>query len=333
MLRAELDALPVREQTGLPYASTVTATAADGRTVPVMHACGHDMHLACAAGAAAELATDLERWRGTLLVVGQPAEETLQGARAMLADGLYQRFEPPSVVLAQHTAPCPAGLVAHGHGGPMTAGSRTLRVVIHGRGGHAATPHLAIDPVPVAAAIVLRLPGVVNQEVGAAEQAVVTVSSLQAGSSGNVIPDLATLTVTARAFSEHTLDRITATVQRVAQGEALASGCPREPEVEALSSSGVNLPDADLTSTIRTAHQTAFGPPRVTDWPPHRPPRTSSLRPGGPAPARHPRHPHRLLDARHDQPPAMGHHPGTTPAEKLAALPPTTPPSSARTWD
>lgn len=106
MLRAELDALPVREQTGLPYASTVTATAADGRTVPVMHACGHDMHLACAAGAAAELATDLERWRGTLLVVGQPAEETLQGARAMLADGLYQRFEPPSVVLAQHTAPC-----------------------------------------------------------------------------------------------------------------------------------------------------------------------------------------------------------------------------------
>ncbi|MCX4745744.1 amidohydrolase [Kitasatospora sp. NBC_01287] len=267
LLRAELDALPVPERTGLPYASEVTAVAADGRTVPVAHACGHDLHLACAVGAAAELAGSAAAWRGTVLVVGQPAEETLSGARAMLADGLYERFEPPSVVLAQHTAPLPAGLVAHGRG-PVTAGSRTLRLVLHGRGGHAAAPHLAVDPIQAAAAVVLRLPGAVAQESAPAEQVVVTVGSLEAGGPSNVIPDRATLTVTVRAFSEPALERVTAAVLRVARGEALVSGCPREPEVEELARSGVNLPDPELTARVRAAHQRAFGPARVADWPP-----------------------------------------------------------------
>ncbi|WP_329585833.1 amidohydrolase [Kitasatospora sp. NBC_01250] len=267
LLRAELDALPVEERTGLPYASTATARTADGRTVPVMHACGHDVHLACAAGAAAALARARDRWRGTVLVVGQPAEETLRGAAAMLGDGLYQRFEPPQVVLAQHTAPLPAGLVAHAFG-PVTAGSRTLRLVIHGRGGHAAAPHLAVDPVVAAAAVVLRLQAVVAQETSPAEQVVVTVGSLEAGSGGNVIPDRATLTVTVRGFSEQVLDRVGAAVVRVARGEAAASGCPREPSVEELSRSGVNLPDPALTEAVRAAHQNAFGTARVAQWPP-----------------------------------------------------------------
>ncbi|GAA2132831.1 M20 family metallopeptidase [Kitasatospora kazusensis] len=267
LLRAELDALPVEERTGLPYASTATAATADGRQVPVMHACGHDAHLACLAGAAAELAASAGQWSGTVLVVGQPAEETLTGARAMLADGLYERFEPPSVVLAQHTAPLPAGMVAHGTG-PVTAGSVTLEVVVHGRGGHASAPHLAVDPLPAAAAIVLRLQGVVAQETGPAEQVVLTVGSLEAGSRANVIPDRATLRLTVRGFSEQVLDRVTAAVRRIVRAEAAASGCPQEPTVRTVSRSGVNLPDPGLTSAVRDAHRAAFGGPRVTGWPP-----------------------------------------------------------------
>ncbi|RKE17535.1 amidohydrolase [Streptomyces sp. TLI_171] len=267
MLRAELDALPVAERTGLPYASTATGVTADGRQVPVMHACGHDVHLACAAGAAAALAATRAAWRGTVLVVGQPAEETLSGARAMLADGLYRRFDPPSVVLAQHAAPLPAGMVAHGRG-PVTAGSRTLRVVIHGRGGHAGAPHLAVDPVVAAAAVVLRLQSIVAQETSPAEQLVVTVGSLEAAGPGNVVPDRATLTVTVRGFAEASLDRAAAAVRRIVGGEAAASGCPREPEIEELSRSGVNLPDPELAEQLRTVHQRLFGAARVADWPP-----------------------------------------------------------------
>ncbi|MFG2845923.1 amidohydrolase [Kitasatospora sp. NPDC048296] len=267
MLRAELDALPVAERTGLPYASTVTGRTADGRQVPVMHACGHDVHLACAAGAAAALAEARTGWRGTVLVVGQPAEETLSGARAMLADGLYRRFEPPSVVLAQHTAPLPAGMVAHGRG-PVTAGSRTLRVVIHGRGGHAGAPQLAVDPVVAAAAVVLRLQSIVSQETSPAEQLVVTVGSLEAGGQGNVIPDRATLNVTVRGFTEQALERAAAAVRRIVRGEAVASGCPREPEFDEVSRSGVNTPDPALSQQVRTAHRQLFGAERVADWPP-----------------------------------------------------------------
>ncbi|MFE2347441.1 amidohydrolase [Kitasatospora cineracea] len=267
LLRAELDALPVAERTGLPYASTATGRSADGRRVPVMHACGHDVHLACAVGAAAALARTPGDWRGTVLVVGQPAEETLSGARAMLEDGLYRRFEPPATVLAQHTAPLPAGMVAHGRG-PVTAGSRTLEVVVHGRGGHAGTPHLAVDPVLAAAAIVLRLPAVVAQETAPAERAVLTVGSVEAGGEGNVIPERAVLRLTARAFGEPTLERVTAAVRRIVRAEAAASGCPREPETTELSRSGTNTPDPALTGQLRAAHRELLGASRVADWPP-----------------------------------------------------------------
>lgn len=154
LLRTELDALPVTEATGLPYAST---------TPGVMHACGHDLHIAAAAGAVALLAADRDSWRGTVLVVGQPAEETLSGARSMLEDGrLYERFGTPDAALAQHAAPLPAGTVAHAPGGaPLMAGSIAADVTLYGRGGHAATPHLTVDPVLMAAATVLGLQSVV----------------------------------------------------------------------------------------------------------------------------------------------------------------------------
>ncbi|MEV5986995.1 amidohydrolase [Streptomyces sp. NPDC052051] len=270
LLRAELDALPVAEDTGAPYASTVTAPGPDGRPVPVMHACGHDAHLACAAAAARWLAARRDRWRGTLLVVGQPAEETLSGARSMLEDGLYDRITPPDTVLAQHTAPFPAGMVAHADG-PLMAGSVTLEAVFEGDGGHAATPHLTADPLLAAAGTVTRLPAVAAREADPAERLVVTASSLQtgdAGHTGNVIAARVVLRVTARAFTEAALDRAAAAVERIARAEAAAAALPPRVSVATLTRSGVTLPDPDITATVRAAHRDRFGTARVTGWPP-----------------------------------------------------------------
>ncbi|MFG2949211.1 amidohydrolase [Streptomyces adustus] len=269
LLRAELDALPVAEDTGAPYASTVTAPGPDGGTVPVMHACGHDAHLACAAAAARWLATRRDRWRGTLLVVGQPAEETLSGARAMLEDGLYERITPPDEVLAQHTAPFPAGMVAHADG-PVLAGSVTLKVVFEGDGGHAATPHLTADPLLTAAGVVTRLASVAAREAEPAERLIVTASSLRtgnAGHAGNVIASHAELHITARAFTEAALDRAVTAVERVVHAEASAAALPPRTTVTPLTRSGVTLPDPHLAAAVRDAHRAHFGAARVTGWP------------------------------------------------------------------
>ncbi|WP_328540363.1 amidohydrolase [Streptomyces sp. NBC_00344] len=265
MLRAELDALPVREATGLPYASEAVVPDSAGRPVPVMHACGHDLHLACLTGTASLLSAMAGHWRGTLMIVGQPAEETLCGARAMLEDGLYSRFAPPGVVLAQHTAPLPAGMVAHAHG-PILAGSRMIEVVVHGTGGHAASPHLTVDPVVAAAAIVLRLQTVVSRESSPAEQVVLTVGSLHAGTRGNVVPDAATLEISARAFSEEALDRVTAAVRRIVAAECAASGCPRAPTVRTVSRSHPTVSDASAATAVRDIHEHVLGPERVAGW-------------------------------------------------------------------
>ena len=266
MLRAELDALPVREQTGLPYASTATALDAAGREVPVMHACGHDLHLACAAGAAEVLAHHKTCWQGTLIVVGQPAEETLSGAQSMLADGLYERFGVPDAVLAQHTAPLPAGMIAYSHG-PVTAASASLHVVVHGKGGHASSPHLAVDPVVTAAAVVLRLQGIVARETNPADQAAVTVGAIHAGQTANIIPEHATLDITIRALSQNTLDRALASVRRIIAAECDAAGHAHTPDITLVSKSPANVPDPALAAAVRDRHQAAFGPERVTHWP------------------------------------------------------------------
>lgn len=266
MLRAELDALPVREQTGLPYASTATARDSAGREVPVMHACGHDLHLACAAGAADVLARRRDHWSGTLIVVGQPAEETLSGAESMLRDGLYERFETPAAVLAQHAAPLPAGMVAYAHG-PVTAASATLHVVVHGKGGHAAAPHMAVDPVVTAAAIVLRLQTIVARETSPADQAAVTVGAIHAGQSANIIPDQAALDITIRALAQSTLERALASAHRVIAAECDAAGGGRPPDISLVSKSPANIDDRLLAAAVRNSHQTALGVERVTHWP------------------------------------------------------------------
>jgi len=268
LLRAELDALPVAEETGLRYASTATATGPDGRPTPVMHACGHDLHLAALAGAARLLSANRQHWRGTLLLAGQPAEETLTGAQAMLADGLLDRFGRPDVALAQHTAPLLAGMVAHGSGGAVTAAGAMLEVIVPGRGGHAATPHLTIDPVVTAAAIVLRLQAIIAREVPAAEQAVLSVTELRAGGGHNLVPDQATLSVTIRALHPATLARVTAAAERVIRAECAASGGDRPAGVRVVAQSPANLPDAGVTAAVRAAHTDLFGAARIIAWPP-----------------------------------------------------------------
>ena len=192
MLRADMDALPVREATGLAYASTATATGPDGETVPVMHACGHDMHVTWLAGAAALLAQARGAWQGTLLAIFQPAEETAQGAQAMIDDGLFDRFPKPEVILGQHVMPGVSGEVSY-RPGTTQAAADSLEVRLFGRGAHGSMPESSIDPVVMAASTVLRLQTIVSREVAASQAAVVTIGALQAGTKDNVIPDDALL--------------------------------------------------------------------------------------------------------------------------------------------
>jgi amidohydrolase len=267
MLRAELDGLPVRERTGLPYASVRSATGPGGDTQPVMHACGHDIHVACVAGAASLLARHVTCWRGTVMIVGQPAEETLSGAAAMLADGLYTRWPRPDVVLAQHVAPLPAGMIAHAFG-PVTAASVALELVIHGRGGHGAMPHLVVNPIPVAASTVLSLQ---ETAAGAAEwndRVVTTVGAIHAGTRSNVIPDRATITVGLRSLSAEALARAVAGVERITAAACAAANCPKPPEIVVLSESPVNINEPALADLVRGAQQVIFSGARVTRCPP-----------------------------------------------------------------
>lgn len=222
MLRADMDALPVQELTGLPYASQVTTTDREGNTVPVMHACGHDMHVTWLTGVATLLAQVRDAWRGTVMAVFQPAEETAEGARAMIDDGLFQRFPKPDVVLAQHLMVGPAGELT-GRPGPITSAADSLQIRLFGRGAHGSMPQASIDPVVMAAATVMRLQTIVSHEVAAMEQAVVTIGSLQAGTKENVIPDEAVIKLNIRTYDEGVRKRVLAAVERIVKAEAEAA--------------------------------------------------------------------------------------------------------------
>ncbi|WP_395571842.1 amidohydrolase [Streptomyces sp. BK79] len=264
LLRADMDALPVRERTGLPYASTARATDGDGETVPVMHACGHDTHVTCLLGAAAELAADRTAWRGTALLVFQPAEETAGGARAMVDDGLYDRFGRPDVVLGQHVAPVPAGLLGL-HPGPAFAAADSLTVVLHGKGGHGSRPETTVDPVLMAAATVMRLQGIVSREIAGSATAVVTVGALHAGTRGNVVADHAELRLSVRTFDAHVRDEVLAAVERIVRAEATASAAPREPDITLTESFPAVINDPDACTRTREAFTAGLGPGLVVD--------------------------------------------------------------------
>src|SRR3954467_15640802 len=230
MLRADMDALPVQEATGLPYASTVTATDPSGTEVPVMHACGHDMHVAWLAGATALLAGARNAWQGTVLAVFQPAEETAQGAQAMIHDGLFDRFPKPEVILGQHVMPAPAGAIGY-RPGVTQAAADSLEVRLFGRGAHGSMPESSVDPVVMAAATVLRLQTIVSRETAASQAAVVTIGALQAGTKDNVIPDEALLKLNVRTFDDRVRTHVLDAIRRIVEAEAAASGAPRPPEI------------------------------------------------------------------------------------------------------
>ncbi|ORB32223.1 amidohydrolase [Mycolicibacterium parafortuitum] len=230
LLRADMDALPLREQTGLDYASTATATTADGATVPVAHACGHDMHTVCLLGAATALAADRSRWSGTAVLVFQPAEELGAGAQAMVDDGLFDRFGRPDVILGQHVAPLPAGKIA-GHPGPAYAASDSLRVRFIGRGAHGSMPEASVDPVVMASAAVMRLQTVISREVPSTAVAVLTVGSIHAGDAANVIPGHAEIQLNIRSYDAAVRQRILDAVHRIVRAEAAAAGAPEDPEI------------------------------------------------------------------------------------------------------
>ena len=266
LLRGDMDALPVREETGLPYASTVTAKDHNGQTVPVMHACGHDAHTSCLAGAATLLAKAKSQWCGTLMVVFQPAEELVAGALAMVQDGLYQKVARPDVALGQHIIPFPAGVIAH-RSGPTMAASYAMGVTIHGKGGHGSAPDATVDPVVIAAYIVTRLQTIVAREISPSERAVVTVGLLQAGIKDNVIPNDARMELNIRSYSSTIQTQILEAIKRIVRAECEAGRAPRPPEFKELYSTIATVNDAATMERVKAAHAAFFGKDRLVEMP------------------------------------------------------------------
>jgi hippurate hydrolase len=258
LLRADMDALPVREETGLPYASTATAVDAEGNQVPLMHACGHDVHVTCLVGAAQLLAGDTSAWRGTLVVLFQPAEETGDGARAMVDGDLAALLPRIDVALAQHVLPFPAGQVGT-RPGPLLSAADSMRISLHGRGAHGSMPQAAVDPVVLAAMIVVRLQTVVARELPPTETAVLTVGSIQAGTKSNVIPDSAQLQLNLRTYSDSTRTTMLNAIRRIVTAECRASGSPQDPEFELFDRFPVTDNDADATQRVAAAFSDFFG--------------------------------------------------------------------------
>jgi len=250
LLRTELDALPVEEKTGLPYASKATATDPAGKTVPVMHACGHDVHMASWAGAAALLARGKDRWRGTLVMVGQPAEETVAGAKAMLADRFFERFPKPDFSVAIHdSSDLPAGRVAWIPGYAL-ANVDSVDVTIFGRGGHGAKPETTVDPVVIAARTVLSLQTLVSREKDPLEPAVVTVGSIHGGNKHNIIPDEVHLQITVRSYTPQVRKQLLDGIARIAKAEAAAAAAPREPEIRTGEGANATFNDPAVTRRL-----------------------------------------------------------------------------------
>jgi hippurate hydrolase len=256
MLRADMDALPVQEATGLPYASNVTAMYG-GKSTPVMHACGHDMHVTWLIGAAHLFAKSRDAWKGTLVALFQPAEETGQGAQAMIDDGLFERFPKPGVILGQHVMSMPAGTIA-GRIGVTTSAADSLQIRLFGRGAHGSMPEASIDPVVMAASTVLRLQGIVSREVPPTESAVVTIGVLQAGTKENVIPDEAIIRLNVRTFDEGVRKLVLSAIERIVNAEAAASGAPRKPEITPIDSYSLTANDPHATARVRDAFRAHF---------------------------------------------------------------------------
>src|SRR6202162_1165869 len=257
MLRADMDALPIKEATGLPYASTVTGTDPAGKTVPLAHSCGHDMHVACLIGATNLFAKSRDPWKGTLMAVFQPGEETAQGAKAMIDDGMFKRFPKPDVVLGQHVMSLPSGNIDW-RAGIVTSSADSLQIRMFGRGAHGSMPESSIDPVVMAASTVMRLQTIVSREVSPTDSAVVTIGVLQAGTKENVIPDDAVIKLNVRTFDEGVRKHVLAAIERIGNAEAAASGAPRLPEITPLDRYSLVTNDVGATEKVVDAFRQNF---------------------------------------------------------------------------
>ena len=257
MLRADMDALPIKEATGLPYASTATATGPDGKPTSVAHSCGHDMHVACLIGATSLFAKSRDSWHGTLMAVFQPGEETAQGAQAMIDDNLFKRFAKPDVVLGQHVMSLPSGNLDW-HIGVVTSAADSLQIRMFGRGAHGSMPEASIDPVVMAASTVMRLQTIVSREVAPTDAAVVTIGALQAGTKENVIPDEAIIKLNVRTFDEGVRKRVLAAIERIVNAEAVAAGAPKPPEITVLDRYSLVTNDVNATNKVVDAFHKNF---------------------------------------------------------------------------
>ena len=262
MLRADMDALPIAESTGLSYASKAIAKDAEGNTVPVGHMCGHDIHVTWLVGAATLLARNRMDWKGTLMAVFQPGEETAQGARAMLDDGLAERFPTPDVILGQHVMVGAAGTLA-GSAGPITSAADSLQIRLFGRGAHGSMPQASIDPIVMAASVVLRLQTIVSREIAATDAAVLTVGVLQAGAKENVIPDDAIIKLNVRTFDPGVRKHVLDAIERIVNAEAEASNAPRKPEITPLDRYPLNVNDEAASNRLADAFRDHFSADRV----------------------------------------------------------------------
>jgi amidohydrolase len=267
MLRTELDALPIEEKTGLPFASTVKTKNDAGELVPVAHMCGHDLHMSAWVGTAELMANNRERWHGTLMLVGQPAEEIVSGAAAMIRDGLFTRFPKPEYALGVHVdSSLRAGVIGF-HPGYFRAAVNNLDITVYGKGGHGAYPQKTVDPVVLAARIVLGLQTIVSRENDPAEAAVITVGSIHGGTVWNIIPDQVKLQLTVRSFNPDVHKRLLSSIARVGKGEALAMNAQKEPLIETKSSTDAVYNDPELTQRAVAAARAALGADSVVEMP------------------------------------------------------------------
>ncbi|MBZ5649412.1 MAG: amidohydrolase [Acidobacteriia bacterium] len=263
MLRTELDALPVEEKTGLPYASKVHTKDDSGRDVGVMHACGHDVHMASLVGTAAVMAHSKNTWHGTLILIGQPAEETISGAKRMIDDGLMTRFPKPDVAVALHVGnQLPSGQVGVGPGYRFS-NADSLRITIYGKGGHGSMPNSTIDPIVIAARLVVTLQTIVAREVKPGEVAVVTVGYIQAGTKNNIIPDHAELGLTIRSYKPEVRKQVLAAIDRITKAEAEAAGATQEPKIEQYEATDAVYNDPALDQRLQTVLESTLGKANV----------------------------------------------------------------------
>ena len=263
MLRTELDALPVEERTGLPYASKVHSKDDAGRDVAVMHACGHDVHMASLLGTAEIMGRSKNTWHGTLILIGQPAEETIGGAEGMIKAGLFTRFPKPDAIVALHVGnELPAGTVSITPG-IYNTNSDSVRITIYGKGGHGAAPHTTIDPIVIAARTILSLQTIASREVKPGELAIVTVGYIRAGTKNNIIPEQAEMGLTIRTYKQDIRKQVLAAIARIAKAEAEAAGAPREPSVEHYEGTDAVYNEPALAERLRAPLEAALGKDHV----------------------------------------------------------------------